>query len=138
MLLLPLLVAALCLSGPAVTPCAAAKNNKKSYQAVFSFGDSLSDAGNLIVDGIPKSLTTARKPYGMTFFGRPTGRCSNGRVVVDFLGNIPLPPVNPPLYLRPWLPSAANFAVLFLLLVPSTVYYICWTLQYPTEMSLFF
>ncbi|KQK18109.1 GDSL esterase/lipase At5g45910 [Brachypodium distachyon] len=97
LLLLPLLVAALCLSGPAVTPCAAAKNNKKSYQAVFSFGDSLSDAGNLIVDGIPKSLTTARKPYGMTFFGRPTGRCSNGRVVVDFLAEhfgLPLPPAS--------------------------------------------
>ena len=88
-LLLPLLLlaAALCLSlsGGA----AAAKHTpKKSYAAIFSFGDSLSDAGNLIVDGIPKALTTARAPYGMTFFGKPTGRCSNGRVVVDFLGNI--------------------------------------------------
>jgi hypothetical protein len=85
-LLLPLLLAALCLSGSAAA-AAAKRGSKKSYAAIFSFGDSLSDAGNLIVNGTPKALTTARAPYGMTFFGRPTGRCSNGRVVVDFLGN---------------------------------------------------
>ncbi|XP_047051205.1 GDSL esterase/lipase At5g45910-like [Lolium rigidum] len=93
-LLLPLLLAALCFSGAAA---AAKHGSKKSYAAIFSFGDSLSDAGNLIVNGTPKALTTARAPYGMTFFGRPTGRCSNGRVVVDFLAEhfgLPLPPAS--------------------------------------------
>ncbi|WVZ79969.1 hypothetical protein U9M48_027491 [Paspalum notatum var. saurae] len=88
--LLLLLVAALV---PAT--CAAASRAKKSYAAIFSFGDSLSDAGNLIVNGTPKALTTARPPYGMTFFRKPTGRCSNGRIVVDFLAEhfgLPLPP----------------------------------------------
>jgi hypothetical protein len=86
-------VAVVLLLAAAPTGCSAARS-KKSYEAIFSFGDSLSDAGNLIADGIPKSLTTARAPYGMTFFGRPTGRCSNGRLVVDFLGNTLAP--------RPW------------------------------------
>lgn len=84
--LLLLLVAALVAALPAT--CAAARS-KKSYKAIFSFGDSLSDAGNLIVNGTPKALTTARPPYGMTFFRKPTGRCSNGRLVVDFLGTVP-------------------------------------------------
>ncbi|KAF8760475.1 hypothetical protein HU200_010097 [Digitaria exilis] len=86
--LLLLLVAAL---PAALLPatCAAARS-KKSYTAIFSFGDSLSDAGNLIVNGTPKALTTARPPYGMTFFRKPTGRCSNGRLVVDFLGTVPV------------------------------------------------
>jgi len=84
--LLLLLVAALVAALPAT--CAAARS-KKSYTAIFSFGDSLSDAGNLIVNGTPKALTTARPPYGMTFFRKPTGRCSNGRLVVDFLGTVP-------------------------------------------------
>lgn len=61
-------------------------SHSQHYHAIFSFGDSLSDAGNLIADGVPSALTTARSPYGMTFFGRPTGRCSDGRLVVDFLG----------------------------------------------------
>ncbi|BAF19700.1 GDSL esterase/lipase At5g45910 [Oryza sativa Japonica Group] len=89
-------VAVVLLLAAAPTGCSAARS-KKSYEAIFSFGDSLSDAGNLIADGIPKSLTTARAPYGMTFFGRPTGRCSNGRLVVDFLAEhfgLPLPPAS--------------------------------------------
>ncbi|KAJ3692163.1 hypothetical protein LUZ60_012513 [Juncus effusus] len=57
----------------------------QQYPAVFNFGDSLVDAGNLIVDGIPDFLATARLPYGSTFFGYPTGRCSDGRLVVDFI-----------------------------------------------------
>jgi hypothetical protein len=56
------------------------------YRAVFNFGDSLVDAGNLVTDGIPDYLATARLPYGQTYFGYPTGRCSNGRLVVDFIG----------------------------------------------------
>jgi hypothetical protein len=53
---------------------------------VFNFGDSLVDAGNLVTDGIPDYLATARLPYGQTYFGYPTGRCSDGRLVVDFIG----------------------------------------------------
>ncbi|GJN38540.1 hypothetical protein PR202_gb27594 [Eleusine coracana subsp. coracana] len=92
--LLPVVAVAL-LFLAAAPGCAAARRSKKSYKAIFSFGDSLSDAGNLIVNGTPQALTTARAPYGMTFFGKPTGRCSNGRLVVDFLAEhfgLPLPP----------------------------------------------
>lgn len=59
----------------------------RKYAAIFNFGDSLVDAGNLVVDGIPEYLATAKLPYGMTYFGYPTGRCSDGRLVVDFIGN---------------------------------------------------
>ena len=56
------------------------------YRAVFNFGDSLVDAGNLVTEGIPDYLATARLPYGQTYFGYPTGRCSDGLLVVDFIG----------------------------------------------------
>ena len=58
----------------------------QKFNAVFSFGDSMSDTGNLCVGGCPSWLTTGQPPYGETFFGRPTGRCSDGRVIIDFLG----------------------------------------------------
>jgi phospholipase/lecithinase/hemolysin len=70
------------LAHAAGSPAAAAKE----YAAIFNFGDSLTDAGNLCVDGIPDYLATARLPYGMNYFGYPTGRVSDGRVVVDFIG----------------------------------------------------
>lgn len=56
------------------------------YYALFNFGDSLADAGNLIQNGTPEILATARLPYGQTYFGKPTGRCSDGRLVIDHLG----------------------------------------------------
>jgi hypothetical protein len=65
---------------------AAAAEAPGRYRAVFNFGDSLVDAGNLVTDGIPDYLATARLPYGRTYFGYPTGRCSDGRLVVDFIG----------------------------------------------------
>ncbi|URE20495.1 GDSL esterase lipase [Musa troglodytarum] len=57
------------------------------YDAIFSFGDSLSDTGNVRVAGLP---------YGMTFFRRPTGRCSNGRLVIDFIAEAVGLPLLPP------------------------------------------
>jgi hypothetical protein len=64
----------------------AAAAAKGKYYALFNFGDSLADAGNLIQNGTPDILATARLPYGQTYFGRATGRCSDGRLVIDHLG----------------------------------------------------
>jgi hypothetical protein len=61
---------------------------KGRYHALFNFGDSLADAGNLIQNGTPEILATARLPYGQTYFGKPTGRCSDGRLVIDHLGTV--------------------------------------------------
>ena len=66
---------------------AAAAAEAGKYNAVFNFGDSLVDAGNLVTEGVPDYLATARPPYGQSYFGYPTGRCSDGRLVVDFIGN---------------------------------------------------
>jgi hypothetical protein len=63
---------------------------KGRYHALFNFGDSLADAGNLIQNGTPDILATARLPYGQTYFGRATGRCSDGRLVIDHLGTVSL------------------------------------------------
>jgi len=57
----------------------------QKFNAIFSFGDSMSDTGNLCVNGPPAGLTLTQPPYGETFFGRATCRCSDGRLVVDFL-----------------------------------------------------
>ncbi|RRT45141.1 hypothetical protein B296_00051064 [Ensete ventricosum] len=43
------------------------------YNALFNFGDSLSDTGNVVISSLP---------YGVTYFGR----ASDGRLVIDFLG----------------------------------------------------
>ncbi|KAG0517360.1 hypothetical protein BDA96_09G082700 [Sorghum bicolor] len=69
----------------------------QQYNAIWSFGDSISDTGNLCVGGCPAWLTMGQPPYGETFFHRPTGRCSDGRVIVDFLAEhfgLPLPPAS--------------------------------------------
>ncbi|CAN6325125.1 unnamed protein product [Urochloa humidicola] len=53
------------------------------YTHLFSFGDSISDAGNLVTI-FPGAPATAL-PYGETFFRRPTGRFCDGRLIVDFI-----------------------------------------------------
>nr|XP_043623927.1 GDSL esterase/lipase At1g28650-like [Erigeron canadensis] len=58
------------------------------FTSIISFGDSLADTGNL------KLLTSKQNqkplhfffpPYGQNFFHKPTGRCSNGRLIIDFI-----------------------------------------------------
>nr|GMD06663.1 GDSL esterase/lipase At1g28580-like [Ipomoea batatas] len=83
---LPIVVCALLL-----TALASSQFVDGCYTSIFAFGDSLSDTGNYIsltsngllkYDGIPSCSVP---PYGETFFHHPTGRCSDGRVIIDFI-----------------------------------------------------
>ncbi|KAF3619343.1 hypothetical protein FXO38_32972, partial [Capsicum annuum] len=60
----------------------------QSYNAIFSFGDSLADTGNFLLSGAMTFPVIGKLPYGETFFKHATGRCSNGRLIVDFFGNV--------------------------------------------------
>ncbi|MCO5549200.1 hypothetical protein L7F22_002666 [Adiantum nelumboides] len=74
-----------------VTSCTTA-----SFSSVLAFGDSTTDTGNAIVSSTASIYTAATKlPYGSTFFNKPTGRFSDGRLMVDDLMaalNLPLLP----------------------------------------------
>ncbi|KAI3719031.1 hypothetical protein L6452_19920 [Arctium lappa] len=70
------------------------------YTSIISFGDSLADTGNLKLLSADKpgeeSLHFFLPPYGESFFHVPTGRCSNGRLVIDFIAeSMGLPLVRP-------------------------------------------
>ncbi|KAF3325284.1 GDSL esterase/lipase [Carex littledalei] len=55
------------------------------YTRIFTFGDSLTDTGNFKhIVGNDTTYLGTHPPYGETYFGRPTGRYSNGRVFADF------------------------------------------------------
>ena len=56
------------------------------YTRVFSFGDSLADTGNYRFFYTNGSDPVLRLPYGETFFHRATGRFTDGRIVLDFIG----------------------------------------------------
>lgn len=61
----------------------AAKTDGKhnAFKAIFNFGDSNSDTG-----GFYAAFPSERLPFGMTYFNKPVGRATDGRVIVDFLG----------------------------------------------------
>lgn len=68
----------------------------EAYPAIFVFGDSLSDTGNAALKGVPIAMKTTHLPYGETFPGWPTGRFSDGHVLVDLLATyLDLPLLNP-------------------------------------------
>lgn len=56
--------------------------SKCDFQGIFNFGDSNSDTG-----GFYSAFPAQPIPYGMTYFKTPVGRSSDGRLIVDFLGN---------------------------------------------------
>ncbi|XP_010912640.1 GDSL esterase/lipase At1g28650 isoform X2 [Elaeis guineensis] len=71
---------------PATTSC---------YTSIISFGDSLADTGNFLYSSNNSPGAIARLPYGETYFHRPTGRFSDGRLIIDFIAQdigIPLVP----------------------------------------------
>ncbi|XP_048542373.1 GDSL esterase/lipase At5g45910-like [Triticum urartu] len=109
-----------CLMVALPATAAAARSGGSSgplYNAIFNFGDSGSDAGNLCVDGRPGPASLlgifTRLPYGVTYFGKPTCRCSDGRVNIDFLARafglpFPLPSKAP----RKDFQRGANMAII--------------------------
>jgi len=60
----------------------------RCFNSIISFGDSLTDTGNefYLTRYRNPSPYFARLPYGETFFHRPTGRFSNGRLIINFIG----------------------------------------------------
>ncbi|KAJ4765782.1 GDSL esterase/lipase [Rhynchospora pubera] len=84
----------------------------QNYSSMFSFGDSLTDTGNLLASGCTSFPSISRYPYGMTYFRRPTGRCSDGRLIVDFIAEeFGLPMLPPYLAHRGNFQQGLNFAV---------------------------
>lgn len=57
-------------------------HSKCDFNAIFNFGDSNSDTG-----GFYAAFPGESGPYGMTYFKKPAGRASDGRLIIDFLGN---------------------------------------------------
>ncbi|KAL3526366.1 hypothetical protein ACH5RR_011022 [Cinchona calisaya] len=78
-----------------------------NYPAIYNFGDSNSDTGGTSVALFPRVA-----PYGETYFHRPAGRATDGRLIIDFIADhLGLP------FLSPYLDSlgsnfrhGANFA----------------------------
>nr|XP_023884693.1 GDSL esterase/lipase At5g14450-like [Quercus suber] len=79
----------------------------EGISAIYNFGDSNSDTG-----GISAALSEIHAPKGETFFGHPSGRACDGRLIIDFIAkDLKLP------YLSAYLDSldtnfrhGANFA----------------------------
>uniref|UniRef100_A0A9I9DP94 GDSL esterase/lipase n=1 Tax=Cucumis melo TaxID=3656 RepID=A0A9I9DP94_CUCME len=53
------------------------------FPAIYNFGDSNSDTG-----GISAALNAIQPPNGETFFGHPSGRACDGRLIIDFIGDL--------------------------------------------------
>lgn len=61
--------------------------SSKPPPAIYAFGDSLTDTGNA-VEVFPFYADSEHFPYGSKFFRAPSGRFSNGWLIVDFIGEI--------------------------------------------------
>ncbi|XP_010255795.1 PREDICTED: GDSL esterase/lipase At1g54790-like [Nelumbo nucifera] len=91
------------------------------YLAVFNFGDSNSDTGELVA-GMGDHLDP---PNGQTYFLKPSGRFCDGRLIVDFLMEaMDLPFLNA--YLdsvgAPSFRKGCNFAAAASAILPATAY----------------
>ncbi|VAI80707.1 unnamed protein product [Triticum turgidum subsp. durum] len=85
------------------------------FKRIFSFGDSIIDTGNFAytIRNRPPSPPSVL-PYGETYFHHPTGRASDGRLIIDFYAQalgLPLLPPSLPEEKTGQFTTGANFAV---------------------------
>ncbi|TVU17436.1 hypothetical protein EJB05_33473 [Eragrostis curvula] len=68
---------------PVATPAAVKEQEqgRRPPVVLFNFGDSNSDTGGVAAAGGIRIMP----PEGRTYFGHPTGRLSDGRVIIDFI-----------------------------------------------------
>ncbi|GJN20499.1 hypothetical protein PR202_gb07884 [Eleusine coracana subsp. coracana] len=71
----------------ASAPVTGSKHGIERYSRIFGFGNSLTDTGNSDIYPLTAGGVSTRPPYGQTYFGHPSGRASDGRIIIDFLGN---------------------------------------------------
>ncbi|CAO2183343.1 unnamed protein product [Urochloa humidicola] len=96
----------------AVSAAAAEGGGSVCFRRVFAFGDSLTDTGNFLLSVPDDFPDPARNlPYGQTFFGRPSGRYSDGRNLLDFFAEAFGLPFVPPYLGGGDFEYGANFAV---------------------------
>lgn len=62
------------------------KPSSKNIPAMYVFGDSLHDSGNNNHLTLPAQGRANFFPYGIDFGGKSTGRFTNGKTVVDYIG----------------------------------------------------
>ncbi|KAJ6991492.1 GDSL esterase/lipase 4-like [Populus alba x Populus x berolinensis] len=95
---------------PEITLCDHSRQPKR-HVAMFIFGDSIFDAGNDNYINLSVSDRANYWPYGETFFHFPTGRFTDGRLIVDFIATEIGQSFVPP-YLQPGInfTNGVNFA----------------------------
>ncbi|CAE5958753.1 unnamed protein product [Arabidopsis arenosa] len=65
---------------------ASSESRCRRYKSIISFGDSIADTGNYLRLSNVKNLPQAAfLPYGESFFHPPSGRYSDGRLIIDFI-----------------------------------------------------
>ncbi|KAL3512425.1 hypothetical protein ACH5RR_025142 [Cinchona calisaya] len=90
-----------------------AKETICPFEYIYQFGDSLADTGNRIRQvNVTSVFNISSLPYGITYFHKPTGRFSNGLLVIDFIAkSLHLPLLHPYLEKNASFSHGANFAV---------------------------
>ncbi|XP_023644907.1 GDSL esterase/lipase At1g28650 [Capsella rubella] len=78
---------------------ASSESRCRRYKSIISFGDSIADTGNYLRLSDAKNLPpVAFLPYGESFFHPPSGRASDGRLIIDFIAEFLGLPYVPPYF----------------------------------------